>query len=508
MTRTDNLNNYLIDIANAIREKKNIDNIIPANTFDDEIRSIQSGISINGIIREEKAGEDINAGDFIKWKNKGYKLSLDSSNTLEISTYVYGDNFYSDTVLGNIRGFHTLKYTDNMYLTSQIINIGTNSKIKFSYEVALYDTNTNVRLSRIVLFSSSSEDEYFNTGIYYFDFIDSNTVLMFVILSNKFYKIIVHIGEDNILTMDTPEVIATGWYANDCYGSYKINENNFFFLCKYHSSAGNWKTGYNGVFLTLGETNTFKYISLNSDKYNNASYTRFLPNENKIIVYIPNDGNDYFYINVIDVDFEEKTMSSCKTNLVMYMQKKSPISKYAQGQNIFFIDQNRFFITLLGRNHYDLSVFYLEININSDNTVSIIREGNLVNLAKHSGEGCSLYSFKILDNHKIIAWAADGDGSVKTNYFYGLDYQDNGQLNLSNKTMFSSIADVDEYWFVPFSDIIDLIYYIPSGTTTRKWYKFNIEDLYCIGKASSISDILGVAKNNGTIGSKVQYYTL
>lgn len=44
MARTDNLKNYLTDVASAIKEKKgDMDTPIPANKFDDEIRNLQGG---------------------------------------------------------------------------------------------------------------------------------------------------------------------------------------------------------------------------------------------------------------------------------------------------------------------------------------------------------------------------------------------------------------------------------------------------------------------------------
>lgn len=44
MARTNNLNNYLTDIADAIREKKETTELINAGEFDNEIRSIETGI--------------------------------------------------------------------------------------------------------------------------------------------------------------------------------------------------------------------------------------------------------------------------------------------------------------------------------------------------------------------------------------------------------------------------------------------------------------------------------
>lgn len=43
MARTDNLTNFLTDVANAIRNKKGTSELIQASNFDTEIESIQSG---------------------------------------------------------------------------------------------------------------------------------------------------------------------------------------------------------------------------------------------------------------------------------------------------------------------------------------------------------------------------------------------------------------------------------------------------------------------------------
>ena len=47
MARIDNLNNFLTDVADSIREKKGATELIPASAFDTEIDSISSGVDIN-----------------------------------------------------------------------------------------------------------------------------------------------------------------------------------------------------------------------------------------------------------------------------------------------------------------------------------------------------------------------------------------------------------------------------------------------------------------------------
>ena len=43
MARTDNLNNFLTDVADSIRKKKGTTGLIPASEFDTEIDSIETG---------------------------------------------------------------------------------------------------------------------------------------------------------------------------------------------------------------------------------------------------------------------------------------------------------------------------------------------------------------------------------------------------------------------------------------------------------------------------------
>ena len=47
MARIDNLNNFLTDVADSIREKKGTTELIPASAFDTEIDSISGGVDIN-----------------------------------------------------------------------------------------------------------------------------------------------------------------------------------------------------------------------------------------------------------------------------------------------------------------------------------------------------------------------------------------------------------------------------------------------------------------------------
>lgn len=84
MARTNTLSNYLTDIGNAIREKTGETEPIKATEFDTKINEIDTGINIDGIIKEYEvaSGGNVNAGDFVKYVNdinaiKGNDITID-----------------------------------------------------------------------------------------------------------------------------------------------------------------------------------------------------------------------------------------------------------------------------------------------------------------------------------------------------------------------------------------------------------------------------------------------
>jgi hypothetical protein len=71
MARTDNLSNFLSDVADAIKEKNNITGAIKAADFDNQIKNISTGINIKGIQRNYYVYQNntIESGDFVSFKN-------------------------------------------------------------------------------------------------------------------------------------------------------------------------------------------------------------------------------------------------------------------------------------------------------------------------------------------------------------------------------------------------------------------------------------------------------
>lgn len=88
MSKENNLNDFLLDIASAIRNKKGITNSIPAQQFSTEIASIETGVSLEPLSQPASA------------KNIWYGLeAYDASGTLITGTLPY-HNDISQTIDG------------------------------------------------------------------------------------------------------------------------------------------------------------------------------------------------------------------------------------------------------------------------------------------------------------------------------------------------------------------------------------------------------------------------
>lgn len=85
MARIDNLNNFLSDVAAAIKEKTGLTAITPAE-FDTAINSISTGIEPNGIVKDYyvAAGKTVNAGDFVEIINGVGYVGTGASKTVTI----------------------------------------------------------------------------------------------------------------------------------------------------------------------------------------------------------------------------------------------------------------------------------------------------------------------------------------------------------------------------------------------------------------------------------------
>ena len=125
MARTDSLNNFLTDVADAIRIKTGSTEQIQASQFDTEIESINTGITPNGIIESyyAYAGENISAGDFVQFINgAGETIDYGTSVDTQVNTGKNTSKIMSAAELSDNRVFITYG-NDSTYLYGVIITI-------------------------------------------------------------------------------------------------------------------------------------------------------------------------------------------------------------------------------------------------------------------------------------------------------------------------------------------------------------------------------------------------
>ena len=108
MARTNNLKNYLTDVAEAIREKTNTTEQINANEFDTKINEISANVDINGLIKqyEVEVGGSVSLGDFVTFMNDKITIGKDE--------IINGMN--------NLYSMESVKLSKNKYFITYVIN--------------------------------------------------------------------------------------------------------------------------------------------------------------------------------------------------------------------------------------------------------------------------------------------------------------------------------------------------------------------------------------------------
>ena len=106
MARTDNLNNFLTDVADSIREKKGTTGLIPASEFDTEIDSIETG-----------GGSTVTKGMIInEFDKNGYVTDVSVVGMTSIPDYYFGT--YSSAYANALN-----KYVTNIRLPNDLTSI-------------------------------------------------------------------------------------------------------------------------------------------------------------------------------------------------------------------------------------------------------------------------------------------------------------------------------------------------------------------------------------------------
>ena len=180
MARTNNLTNYLTDVADAIREKKGTTDTIPASSFDEEIKNLPSG----GGDLEEYFRETLTSSDSLgsstssgAWRNAIKKIPSITipSNTTSIQYFFAG--FQGTTVplfdtsnvtnmdymfngcknLETIPLFNTSKTTRTKYMFTGCTNLTTVPLFDTSNVTSMYYMFNNcINLKTIPLFDTAN----------------------------------------------------------------------------------------------------------------------------------------------------------------------------------------------------------------------------------------------------------------------------------------------------------------------------------------------------------------
>ena len=150
MARVDTLSNYLTDVGNAIKQKRNISDKLIAKNYDDEIKKISTGINING---EEKeylvSGEKVSIGDFVQVSKipepniTSYEGNIGTYRTKEMKTYRYNNYYIFCSPTGNLSFFN---FENNILVFVKTIHF-TNSYediIQLQENTFIYVTTTNI----------------------------------------------------------------------------------------------------------------------------------------------------------------------------------------------------------------------------------------------------------------------------------------------------------------------------------------------------------------------------
>lgn len=159
MARTDNLSNYLVDVANAIREKTGETEAIRPNEFDEKIKNISSGTVSMLPVYEQLTEPKEKNGVWLKTSDKAENIYISNVRKLtDLSNIPY--NF--DTI------YATITATKN-----DIYLLGSNSNSKYMYKYnTLTDEYTKLTDLPYTITSYNAVVEAIGTDIYILKFND------------------------------------------------------------------------------------------------------------------------------------------------------------------------------------------------------------------------------------------------------------------------------------------------------------------------------------------------
>lgn len=155
MARTNNLNNFLTDVADAIRTKTGGTEKIQASQFDTEIEKL-GGAKINGVVESyyAYAGENISAGDFVQFINGAASIETGVSLDTQLSTVEQTGYHLSAVELPNNKVFIAHSYGSDCYLYGMIVTVNVGEIV----------VNTDTQLSSVVNTGKSMSVERLSNG--------------------------------------------------------------------------------------------------------------------------------------------------------------------------------------------------------------------------------------------------------------------------------------------------------------------------------------------------------
>lgn len=182
MARTDNLSNFLTDVADSIREKKGTTELIPASEFDTEIDSISSGVDINDYFVHQS---NVLVG-LARWIKKCPDLELGSTTTanmfyncssLEVVDRINCPKASSvSRMFNNCPSLVTIEYvnmseatniTDFIYQCPELSNVGNFQNLGLAY-LTTQSTNYSYYTLTLANCTKLTHDSLFNiiNGLY------------------------------------------------------------------------------------------------------------------------------------------------------------------------------------------------------------------------------------------------------------------------------------------------------------------------------------------------------
>lgn len=518
----NNLNEYLTDIANAIREKKGITDEINAADFSNEIRNISTGgnININGTIGDYIVSDNdsIKSGDFVeidgvKYDTAKYKVgefsSEDSTFSVQhvieignnnIFVFYYCNSYYYGTVIkmqdekfiagtstllqSSLGGISFLKVDNNHFLISCRASNGAN---EYNIYIDYITINDDLSLS---IYRSSNKIRAGYSGC--------NTM---IILNEK--PVVLHTC-GNSTTLNLTEI--------------ELNENNVIIGARTILGLTNVSTYYsvcctklmiNTYMLYFSDYSNGKYYiclfcyNIESQTYENSTPIVFtdakesprLPiNKIKNFVYneiVVNDSSSYKTLSNVTffIDIDNFSLSSKKTLLVsqnyLYLQAKKQL-KY----NSFVL------FAYHGVIEQKKPYFLTSYIVNDDGSASIIDELQIFHPVSDTTQFYQPYIMSLGTNAFALVYENYSYNQVFCNTYYYLrnvliPYEDNKAVSSiqysSNIRAFENIYGKDCLFFMYYKSFY--IYNFDFFGTFLKKYESKID---------------GVALNTRTAGETIQ----